>query len=597
MDKDEKLLKKIIEEASSPHKSFIRKLEDEFLSESFRDLQHLNLFTYLKMKITPNFVKYLVVSMFSLSLLSFVGIFSYNMFLKNVADEDTENNDSILEKIASHNPSRESPAAEMLSKGGEESDMKLSSMIAPDIQSRNYNYSRMETEYSNGPSASKCPIMVAHGGLVTKDISAQFYSSKEEWIPSHSKYVFYIGDSVYDYNLNVKTDRWVYRGGDYGVNILNSEQFYALAEKGSEVAIASNSSDTSVKERFGEDTKILEKVRKGDSTYYKLQWSYDIGCEESVLEKDVVSITSDKKGIFVALADTETYEIVEESLYLDRYVESNRVYTRSYQRLEKTLEFSEVSDEFVFDFDVPVKKYDASDFDYSEAYKEGIIEYLGENKFDLLQLVTSNYQLQSSSSQHVNVIPDYEKYLIDRSFYSSDSYGQKSYTDNVNMYVTSVDSEEVKEVVQLSYSDPEVSWVTLNQFDKVYSDTLLLKSIVYDGPNITSDSEIEVYINGNKVMAKVYSLEGNSSSVPGSDSGESPVEKEEYYESNERYIIFTYRNRSYILQGTFSSENGNEFEKTLRFNTVSYTDKTALDAALLIEESSSPEEPILFKAY
>ncbi|MBI2356792.1 hypothetical protein HYV12_01950 [Candidatus Dojkabacteria bacterium] len=593
MRNDEQTLKNIFEESAAPNRAFVKGLEKRVISEFQNDTPHNNFISQLFMKIPSNPLKFGVLT---LGAILFVGVsggasyYAYDTYIRTPAEKKEQN---ILAQIALRNPSGNSSAYDM-AKSASATTESTDMMLAPEAMNRDYNYRKTTTTYNEGPSASKCRIALPYQGGVTKDETYQYFIDEKEWVATYSKYTVYIGDDIYDYNLNVKDEQWSYKGGQYAVHTTNVEKIANLLESESvdsgatgtvnDAPVIKDEEPTTIADpgiaRFGDDAKIIDTVTRDGREYYKIQWSYNIGCSE-ITDKDTVSLDMDTKSVTVALADAKTYEIVEESIFLTNTDESNRLYTRNTEDTTKTVDLSEVQSNFKFSFSVPVKTYDVSKYDYTKA----VIDYLKQNNLDVLKVNSTGYELESVSSAYVSVVPDYQKNLIDRAFYSSKPYGEKLYNESKDMFAPYIDDESLNAALQLSYSKEgatDYSWIALSEYSKEYSDSALLKAMYYDSGYAENKGTVNLFIDGKDVSATVYSLKEETLEQPGS--GDDPnVSPETLEKSSVRdyLVLFTYENRSYVLQTNASTSKPiSELGSLIKFSSVSSTDTTTLSVAL-----------------
>ena len=570
MDNDIKTLNNIFKESAAPDKAFIERLESDVISQ-YNKKPQLNLLNILFMKIPNNALKFGIISLAVVSVLSITGGASYIAYDRYFKPSEVENQDEILAMIANKNQKRDyDESASRVSTNGAAEDQKLALWMP--LEDRDYNYTSRIITYNVGPSASKCKIVIPYEGKVTSDENYQFYTSNKERYPSYSKYVSYINSDIYTYSLNAEDSQWLYNGGRYAVNIMNAQKYMPLAREAmlsdppqtlekkvdGVVTDLKETPTNTIYDRFGKDVKILDTIKRDGKELYKIQWSYDVSCSNTQTG-DVVSSALDTKSVSVAFADSKDFTIIEESLYLDSAKESNRIYTVSTKEEFKTVSgINDVKDIFTFNIPTEVKKYDLKDYDYSKEYKTELINYLSRNSFNFAYINNSVFDSQSASGPSLAFTPSNEEYLIDRSFYSPSSYGQEMYDNAKSMYKVYLDKDRISPMLSLSYNSSKLiqsSWLNLNIYDKEYSKEDILKSLYFD--KYDSKGTLELSINNTKIQSSVYSRVLEQRSTPpstGAGSSEGNVDDtsilvpEEYEITDVDFaIVFNYEGKSYSI--------------------------------------------------
>ncbi len=602
MNKDIKTLKNIFTETAAPDTNFINKLENELVLKH-KEKPQLNLFNILFMQIPQNALRVGIISFAAISVLSITGGATYFAYNKYFKQNEFENQDAILAQIAKKNQKQ----------SNENSTRDAGAMLAGDEKiglwmpmNRDYNYSQRTTLYDLGPKSSQCNIIIPNEGKITKEENYQFYITKDEWYPSYSKYVTYINNNdIYTYSLDAKDSQWLYNGGQYAVNILNAQKVSPMARTGlAEDTVLTTKQDTAevlenneevdpIKARFGDDVKILDKQNIDGKEYYKIQWSFDIGCKE-VITNDSVSYQADTKAVNVALADSETFEIKEESLYLEKVNEGNRVYTSKYSEQKKNVQFNDISNIFKFDLNTDVKKYDMKSFDYNSEYKNALINYIANKAKSIVYISNNKYESQNASSSTMEFRPSSESYLFDRNFYSSKSYGQKMYEDALNMYKPYISEDVLNPILNLSYSSSkltDMNWINMNIFDNKYSVEKILNSQYFE--KTKDEGTLDLTLNNSIVKARVFSrINEEVASQPSTDSADdSTILREKELEKVQEYkdviVIFDYENNSYSIQVSINNKSDiNTISKNILLKVVQASDKSTLNKVLQTTENN-----------
>ncbi len=591
MDKYNKALQNLFDKPAKPNKAFVNGLEKSILSEFKKDNPSIKFISIFNMRINQKIVKYSVLSLAVLGLLGGGLYYTNKTYIqpKRIVEQQ-----KILNLIAQNNPSNYSKTDE--SKDTVESintgNSKMSSLLLISSVDRDYNYIKTVNEYEIGQGIDKCRSSVPYSGSVTRDESIQYFKDKTDYMSTDSVYAAYYGSDIYDYTLTVGNESWVYRGGSYAVHTINNVTATSyLARDAVMESVEVDTEDVDYyKLMFGEDAEVLDTVTKDGKKYYKIQWSYEFGCQEYTDSDTISNSSDDRKTYVIALVDAQSYEIVSQDVYIDSISDKNMLYSLNTTIVKKDIAQADVDKEFKFNFNVPVKTYDVSEYDQSDEYKEDLISYLKENKLDVLYLSNTDYGLNSANNPYVITIPEYESHLIDRSFYSSKPYGEAIYNDYKDMFEPYIDTSIVNPVLQLYYSDTDfISSVSVSEYDKTYSDTELIKSLMGEvDANLTEN--ISIAIGNDSITAKVYEVGIEINSVSSGSSGADDVVSDDTGRSEYvTYLIaFVYENRNYMVQVYSNTEqNSSSFESLLKFNKAGYSDSNLLNTVLeekIVEE-------------
>jgi len=596
MDKYDKALQNLFDKSARPNKVFVKGLKESILSEFKKDNPPIKFISIFNMKISQKIIKYSAFSLAGLVALGLLGGGSYYAYKTYIQPERIAEQQRILNLIAQNSPqsSYETEKTVDTAEGASVTNSKMASLMIPYSVERDYNYIKIVNEYEIGKGIDKGRDSVPYYGSVTKDESIQYFANKTDYMSTDSLYAVYYGDDIYDYSLIRSNESWTYRGGSYAVHTINNEQIQtAVSYLSKDSVLESEGSNVEVegedlyKLRFGEDAKVLDTITKDGKKYYKIQWSYESGGQEYVSGTTVTDDSSDSRKIYtVALVDTESYEIISQDVYIDSISEGNKLYSLTTTTVERNVNQEDIDSEFSFNFDVPVKTYDLSEYDQSKEYKEDLISYLKDNKLDVLYLNNTDYELNSINSPYVISVSEYESYLIDRDFYSSKQYGEDLYNDYKDMFKPYLDTTIINSRVQLYYSNSDsdiYSSVSVDEYDKIYTDTELIRSLMGE---VDSDSmgSISVKIGNEVVSAKVFRI-GFETNADSSESCSVDSTDEVTNTGCITYgtylITFEYENRSYLVQMYSDSEiNLSSFESLLDFSKAVYSDTSLLNTVL-----------------
>lgn len=590
MDKYNKALQNLFDKPAKPNKAFVNGLEKSILSEFKKDNPSIKFISIFNMRINQKIVKYSVLSLAVLGLLGGGLYYTNKTYIqpKRIVEQQ-----KILNLIAQNNPLNYSGESEDTAQDTSTNNSKaaIAFFLASSVD-RDYNYIKTINEYEMGEGINKCKCSVPYSGSVTKEEDIQYFENNTDYMSTDSVYIVYYGNDIYDYNLNVGNESWTYRGGSYAVHTINdvTQLSYLTKDAVAESLEISTEDDDYYKLMFGEDAEILDTITKDGKKYYKIQWSYESGCQEYTEGDTTSNLSDDRKTYVVALVDAQSYEIISQDMYIDSVSDKNMLYSLKTTTVKKNITQTDADNEFKFNFDIPVKTYDISEYDQSDEYREDLISYLKENKLNVLYLNSTDYELGSVSNPYVVTIPEYESYLIDRSFYSSKPYGEAIYNDYKDMFEPYIDTSIVNPVLQLYYSDTDfISSVSVSEYDKTYSDTELIKSLMGEvDANLTEN--ISIAIGNDSITAKVYEVGIEINSVSSGSSGADDVVSDDTGRSEYvTYLIaFVYENRNYMVQVYSNTEqNSSSFESLLKFNKAGYSDSNLLNTVLeekIVEE-------------
>lgn len=626
-NESEKEMQKLFEEYATPRAEFVDTLKSRVLSEADTHRPHSNLITSFIMKLSPK-----VFQLGAVAVVATVGIAAstYQFWYKAPT---TAEQDAILAKIAQANLSTKKEGTKDATATMLSADEKISALYIRNPEERTYNYKKTKTTYEIGDALNRCSMMVPYQGAVSAEEYSEYYTTKDEMFPLYTKNVSYSGSNIYDYLLIADSTQWLYKGGSYAVQLKNVERVMPLAymsgvaEKDEAADVAAPPVDGTeqtlialpektpvptetdpkeiIKNYFGEDAKILGTVTENGKEYYKVQWSYMGGCttkNEGDESRSVTSMDFNQKIVVVALADTKDFSIDQETIYLDAVKNSNMLYSRNTVEESSTVSsFDAVKSDFTFNLSSDIRTIDASAYKYDEEYRKAVLEYLPKNVSNVVYL-SGKYTLQSLSSSYVTLVPEPQKYMIDRAFYSSLAYGQTQYNDAKDMFKPYLEEGKTYPQVQLSYNGTGAfSWLSISELSSQFKGVAAITELGIEKSSLSDKGTTTIALNGESVTAELFEMTQSSvaDSAPGSsepgDSGVAVDEVERLKVAEPTYtdvfVVFTYKDVTVVIQSNLSTKTRlADAVKALPFATVSTSDAAKLDAALkVVYPDSKPE--------
>lgn len=596
-------IKEIFRSESAPKKEFVRSLRTELLSEksSGRNNFILSLMRFFDRKQNR------------IGLLTFAGVvlltgvfatgYMYMYQPKQAAMEAdlllkiSEKNSDVFSNSVNNSRTVASATAQNDSAG----NAKLAMYIDP--ATREYNYISTITTYSAGSALNKCSMAMPYAGQDVKKVeSRSFFANKTDQWPSHTKYATYNNNGGLSLLLlTVGTTRTEYHGGKFAVKFLNQQQINPLAmssDSGSAVAREStmpakedtatpSTTQNKLETMFGPEVKIVGKVSKNGKEYHKIQWTGAIFC--NVMPVDLaastsnISISSDegKKGIYVALADTNSLEIVEEFVYLDSPTDANLVYSYTIEQVRKSnVSTNEVSGEFELDSKIAVRVIDDSKYDSNAEHLSYMKQYLQSSGINILESA-AGFSISYLYSDKISYVPELQKYSQERDFYAPTAAGQKEYEDMKSAYVRDPKLYENSSDVRIQFvnqSQPNNGF-SVSIYKGSMSATEAMKKYFNTQAATEEKDKVNVTIDGKKVSGTQFSLRQSESpdgegSVPPSKGSDVSEPAMSMYDT--KYVVFTYNNQTFIAEVT--TETNVDVASKLQFKSVLSSDTKTLES-------------------
>jgi len=522
--KSEAELTALFSEAAQPRAAFVSDLKNQVLSYAQKKQPQYNFLSIWVMKFSQSVVK---VGIAGLAVVAGVSVFGYEYWN---GTRLYPNQEEIFAKISERQQQSNSGPKDSSTLTAASDQTEKMALYLP-VEDRDYTYRTLTTSYTRGASADKCPTVFGFDKNVATEESAEYYTSKSEPFASYYKYVTYTKEGkIFDYILTRKQEQWVYRGGSYAVHLINMPDIRPLASQeggGENIALSRETAESEktapvsttekttvpVNTYFGENAKILGTETRNGRKLYKIQWSYQVSCEQvdydKVLRAEPNSVISspemDDKVVVIAYADVETYALVEENQYLQSVSGANLLYQTVRDETKKMIgETDEVKQQFTFDQAVTVKTVDASNEAYEKGYRSALVSYLKQRGGNVILLKSAT--LNAANSVDVTYVPDSNKHLIDRAFYPTGSIGDSLWEDNKDLFAAYKDSNMTYPSLTLSYSigSDGSTWVSMNEDVGNISDSAAVATFGAALDQLKKVGTINLTVSGQEVTGTVF---------------------------------------------------------------------------------------------
>lgn len=626
-------IQQLIREAAAPRGKFVTALKRQVLSGTTEN-PRTNLMSHFMKKLSPKFIK---IGGIAVATVLVAGTVTLAYLTQPVS---LANQQEILRKIAQANENRtQDSRAETMS-----SEKKMDAALTMMLAEKDYNFRTAKTTYSYGVAANSCAAMVPYEGVVTSEEVKEFYSNKKEPQAKYSSYATYVGGDVFEYHLFAENVEWEYRGGSYAVRLLNVPRMYLL-EASTKMTDTGNESEGTdvvtevpvideetseeippmenenpnqapempgeilpseeppvapeptvepidpIKERFGENAKLLGQTTSNGRKAYKIEWSYQGYCAfpEGPAGDTVVSSEGDTKIVIVALADSETFEIFSESFYKGTTATRNHIFTREVSEVKQDgVSENAVKEQFQFPFQVETRDVDYAKTNYEQAYRQGVFAELRKKGGNVVTL-SEGFTFQSINIPNITVIVETEKHRYDRNFYSPAAYGTKAFTNMTRVHSSSNKGAQASVILSYEGKKSPLSWVTLYNYagQPPLSDIAL--GLGYDNA-FSEIGTATVQISGNSVTGSVYSLTAGGRN-PGGSAEDQKLPREEIQATRDILAVFSIEGNTIVVQSHLpATTQAADVSKWLKFQVVSVSDQTALDKAFPpVEAGGIPE--------
>lgn len=393
-------------------------------------------------------------------------------------------------------------------------DMTASATPAPLIfvpAERNYTYRYSKTTYEQGPAAGRCQTMIFDDALHTTE-NYEFFVSDNE---SQYKYIQrdrdgdLIGYSL-SKNTSTSSEQIEYKGGSYAVRTSYTYDASVRAvdlPADTQPESSINPLETTepdytalIHQYFGPDADIVNVVSEDGREYYVVQYTYKTDCSGAAYERvtaDVYNPNNLPDTIVVHnYVSTDNFVIQRTLNYLGSADNSNLINTTTVEQETSNVDFSQVSSNFDFEFNVEIRDIVYPNYNSGEEANK-LSGYIENERITLLS--TSTAKLISAYSNDLSV-QEFEKYNYygDRNFYPAGPKGDAMFEVNNRPY----GSEEVLSLLSLSYYLDTVNYDYLTV--DIFSQTAVL-------PNTrqtpTSTSSFSLNIDGQSIPATLYIYE------------------------------------------------------------------------------------------
>lgn len=435
----------------------------------------------------------------------------------------------------------------------------------PDINE--YNYRVTEIKYNDGPAAELCKLDYHYGGYLGAGQDNRTVRSYEFFDLRNSYYKterFDQDNELSDYDLthysNTVNNFTMYRLGDFAVKYNYAP--YADFSNQKEVATISYPGDNlpveeSLGRYFGPDVEIYDiKVING-VTYYIIQYSYEVYCNNSnpYLYIPGVEPAKAEKLITQLLVDGRSFDVLRSELYFKSVSPSSLISSVTTSTTRDKVTFASINDEFVFEFDVPVRTIDFTNFTVGytvEDIANRMAQHLPILDLDIpFVKLDSGYSLIRAFASGSNpTIPGTDFYK-ERSFYRPGAKG-----DEIFEQITEANSSP-QTIMNLTYSTGEYNYLDAFYID-IYNNDVSFSEIIdsiTEYPSTSTDtSEVVVKFNDEEITATKI-LRSFEYRYPESFPISGPIST--YTSQN---IVFVFNGKVYNISGTEMNLTVTEYE-------------------------------------
>jgi hypothetical protein len=661
MNQKDNTIKELFRDAAAPRKEFLTTLKTQVVAVGTSQ-PRFKFIASLLMKLSSVQMKYGAIA--AVFVLGIGAIATYQWIFPSQQLSAAEQL-AILNSISGANASKDQDkkllAASASGVQEDAAQTKLSAMWYQDPKTRGYVYKKTTNSYEFGRAAATCPAIIPSAGTITKEEYSLYYSDKNAYVPDTTKNFTYIGanSDVYDYNLTVGTSQWQYKGGSYAVLLKNIERMMPMlattdllrsdesnknnVEQNAPAEVVATPSVTvtnpettgepptvstvptegilpsqtvkptdvppvtitpSIDSMFGENAKVVGTTTVDGRKVYRIQQSYQSGCNV-VKENSTVSTSTEDTILVETLADAETFAIVKDSYFRKSYAANNLVYARTTkEETNKELSAADAAKLFAFEYDIQVKEIDTTLYSYESQYRKSLVDYLQQKQVSPLLVVSKGYSLQSVSSPSVVIVPEQDKHLIDRAFYSSKPYGQAQYDDSKDMFQPYVTEGAKSADLQLSYENTTTNaalvWLSITQYKgTVSADDAINWAYSVDKSMVSKIAgSYAIMIDGKAIPVTVHEQQNQvEQAAPGSEgalsSGVPYLKREEQYIT--RFIVVTYNDTtSVIMTSVLGNVSNASVLNQLTLTESPYENTAALEKVLTAVQTTA--RPLMMKS-
>ncbi|MCA9381707.1 hypothetical protein KC678_05555, partial [Candidatus Dojkabacteria bacterium] len=480
----------------------------------------------------------LAVFVFVLFLTLAVGMLLYTMS-RNDGGLSASEKREILSKIGT-NPSvrNESVAASVAD--ATSSYMALDSKLAL-LPNPNYNsnsYSHTVTTTTTGDAFESCKALTGYGYNYANEYIVESYSYYDEDNNANKFVQKDINGNLIEYSLSSydsnQSESIYYRGGSFAIKTVNTYPIRTLQMDTTvdSVNSAVSSDEAPVKPEVAPETSILPVEPDGydlldnrdvlgtetigGKEYYIIETNYYTNCDDNYSYRLMLGTedASDTKVLVKDWVNTETYEFLKSETYINNFSSSNLVIATSYLNESSNVNYSDVANNFEFEYNVPLKEivYDESDYAYDATKEIETTTNTIVNSGALLLVPSDNsYRINYLYANDPAIYQkqdEYTQYTLDKSFYPNTALGMQIYSDLVESYNAAQEYVYVQPVYNLEYLIDETNYISVNISAYSATDSLdrILQSEVGEKyKDLLNDPQtINITVAGQQVSATLY---------------------------------------------------------------------------------------------
>lgn len=539
--------------------------------------------------------------------------FATVMIFRDDPQGQSQDKQAILQSIRAANPAlfnhkQSSDLAAASNFATAETDSKMSAIFEPQ-----FKYTADKSTQIAGPAASRCETIYSpaisnavrsesynyydNGKFYGKSIG---YSASNELINYYLSYPIENGDKGYTYfggTYAVETD-YLYDNNSTFVKVSTSEPEAMQAPPQNEMEETTTTEETIVEPdvveepSFIDDRNIVGEEKINGIDAYIIEYTYQTNCD---FEKGMTDAVRSKNTVIdmgeEQLADTtiverswvskEDYNYIQSKTYIDTVNDENLVTTYTYQSTKTNQPFSEVSDIFTFDLNVPVTKITIDNT--SATLLENEKQYLRSHPVKTLKPVKIESISQFFSMVQDESSPSEATYLNDRAFYPQGEIGDELFKQYDFSKDLVMEDDWARQESDITYLIESGGITDLNITSYQKAGNSLTKIIdQHFGGNENALETTTLVIDGKKYTAKYIDQENYYGVIePGSGGVDDPVIMEQSTSSSNRETT-----------SVMPAEPGNE-KFTENYNYINYfvetEDRIFVISATMKADSQLPD--------
>ncbi len=451
-------------------------------------------------------------------------------------------------------------------------------LIAPPKEPETFAYTKTKIKY--GPKVAECKSYgIADEAKEANSESYEYYFDNYKYFSKNFSKIdgvlqyYYINKSYENRSENIE-----YYGGNFAIktvatyDTVSSTGTLAIPLIENEIGDDVNVEDQ-IKNIFGNDVIILKP--ENDDSYYVIEYQHEINCLIDSNENLDTLITR-------SYIKSDSFEIFKTQTYLNIVSKENLLDTTNIDSKEEKKDYSDVSDKFEFEYDVPIKEERITSFNpYNnvEKVKDETLKYLSENNLKILVPVKTfaNETLYAPTAVTTKIERgldtfEYKNLRDDRDFYPKGSYGDELYNNIIQSYLGT------SQLLSYGFYDTNSSLNIEVYKDDVAIDELLKNLIGEVDSDSLNKSTLKITIDGKQFSVNVfeYTYENSIRPMPPSAEGAMPVEPPDCLTGSCGYTI---QKINFVeFNGYFYKLDYYDYSNGLTNNTLSITEFKSLDS-------------------